>query len=87
MGGLASGAGVLCSQYYGKKDIEKLRIITMMLLKIAMGIGLLFVLALIFLPEQIMWCFTPEKVVIEQAQPICGQLPFRICSTVSQLRS
>lgn len=66
MGGLASGAGVLCSQYYGKKDIEKLRIIIMMLLKIAVSIGMIFVLGLLIFPKQIMWCFTPEKTVIAQ---------------------
>lgn len=64
MGGLASGAGVLCSQYYGKRDIEKLRVIIMMLLKMAVTIGMIFVLALIIFPKPIMWCFTPEKSVI-----------------------
>lgn len=66
MGGVASGAGVLCSQYYGKNDINRLRIIISMLLKIAVTIGIVFTVGLLVFPEQIMWCFTPERTVIAQ---------------------
>lgn len=64
IGGIGSGAGVLCSQYYGKNDMDSLRKVAAILLKLAVGASLLFVLGLLFLPREIMALFTPEEEVI-----------------------
>ena len=64
--GIGSGSGVLCSQYYGKRDMKSLRKITAMALKIAIGMGILFVLILLIFPRQIMLLFTSEAGVVEE---------------------
>ena len=66
IGGIASGAGVLCSQYYGKEDLHSLRKVTAILLKLSAGASLLFVGVLLFFPSQVMGLFTPEAAVIAQ---------------------
>ncbi len=63
--GTANGAVVLCSQYYGKKDMTSLKKIAAMNLKTAFAISLFFMLILLFFPEKIMRIFTKEQNVIE----------------------
>lgn len=62
--GIGCGAGVLCSQYYGKRDLKSLRKITAMALKISLGFGFIFLLMLIIFPNNIMKLFTSEENVI-----------------------
>lgn len=64
--GLGCGAGVLCSQYYGKRDIISLRKITAMILKLGIGLSLIFTISLLIFPENIMRIFTPEIEVIKE---------------------
>lgn len=63
--GIGCGSGVLCSQYYGKRDLKSLRKITAMALKIAVGVAVVFALALVVFPRQIMALFTSEADVID----------------------
>lgn len=64
--GIGSGAGVLCSQYFGKRDLVSLRKITAMALKIAVAVGIGFVFLLVVYPKQIMMLFTSETNVISE---------------------
>ena len=52
--GLAGGACVLAAQYWGKKDVEAIRKIIGMVLKISIIISLLLTLTVQLFPEQIM---------------------------------
>ncbi len=64
--GLTSGAAVLTAQYWGKKDtltIEKIMAITM---RFALVVGVLFTLAVLLFPSQIMRIFSSEQNVIDQ---------------------
>lgn len=64
IGGVASGSTVLCSQYFGKKDMNRLRTVVSISLKIAVAISLLFVVILLTVPGGVMRLFTPEAGVI-----------------------
>lgn len=64
IGGIASGSSVLCSQYYGKKDMKKLREVVAIALKISVGISVLFAVSLLLCPGLFMRIFTPEKEVV-----------------------
>lgn len=64
--GLTSGAAVLTAQYWGKKDtvtIEKIMAITM---RFAFVVGVLFTVAVLMFPSQIMRIFTSEQGVIDE---------------------
>lgn len=63
--GIANGAVVLCSQYYGKKDILSLKKIAAMNLKIAFIISLFFMFVLAFFSENVMRILTNDREVIE----------------------
>lgn len=62
--GIGSGSGVLCSQYFGKRDLKSLRKITAMALKISVIVSLIFVFLLVVYPKEIMMLFTSESNVI-----------------------
>lgn len=64
--GIASGAVVLCSQYWGKKDGVAIQKILTLSFKIASMAGLFFMLLLWFIPEQLMGFFTQDGEVIAQ---------------------
>lgn len=64
IGGIASGASVLASQYYGKGDMDNLRIVVSMALKIAVGVGVFFTLTLLLIPNSILRIFTPDMKVV-----------------------
>ena len=61
--GLTAGAGVLTSQYWGRKDPESIRKVLSMSYKIAMLFAAVFTLASLFLPVQIMTIFTKDAEV------------------------
>ncbi|GHU45779.1 MATE family efflux transporter [Clostridia bacterium] len=56
--GMAGGGTVLCSQYYGKRDFQTIRVIFSMLMKFALVIGVVFTLASVIFTEQIMMLLT-----------------------------
>lgn len=66
VGGLGCGAGVLCSQYFGKRDLKSLRKVAAMVLKMSMGLSALFFVLLLVVPSGIMNIFTPESAVISE---------------------
>ena len=62
--GVAGGAIVLCSQYWGRSDIDAIRKVTSLALKISAGMGAVFTGLLLLMPEQLMRIFTAEPAVI-----------------------
>ena len=62
--GIASGATVLCSQYWGKKDIQAIRRVTALSLRMAGAVGLVVTVLLLAFPRQAMEIFTNEEPVI-----------------------
>lgn len=63
--GVASGAIVLASQYWGKGDTVAIQKITGIAVKITIAFSLLFSLFVMLFPSQIMHVFTPDAAVIE----------------------
>ncbi|MEG0272097.1 MAG: MATE family efflux transporter [Hydrogenoanaerobacterium sp.] len=63
--GVASGAIVLASQYWGKGDTVAIQKITGLAVKIIVGFSVIFSLFVMIFPSQIMRVFTPDAAVIE----------------------
>nr|WP_208458891.1 MATE family efflux transporter [Ruthenibacterium lactatiformans] len=63
--GVAGGALVLCSQYWGKKDVDSICRVASLALRISAAAGLLFTLVLFLFPRPVMQIFTAEPAVIE----------------------
>ncbi len=64
--GLASGLTMLTSQYWGRKDVRSVQILTGTALRISCMAGLIFFTATAFFPKEIMHIFTDETPLIEQ---------------------
>ncbi|MBE5813924.1 MAG: MATE family efflux transporter [Clostridiales bacterium] len=71
--GIGGGAAVLTSQYWGAKDVPAVRRVVALMLRVSLGIALLFMVATLFIPETIMRIYADEQPVIE-----AGALYFRI---------
>ncbi|WP_367925173.1 MATE family efflux transporter [uncultured Ruthenibacterium sp.] len=63
--GIASGAIVLCSQYWGKQDVGAICRVTALALRLAAAAGLFTMVFLLAFPRQIMQVFTNEPDVIQ----------------------
>lgn len=64
--GLASGASVLNAQYWGKGEVEPIRIITSLVMKVAFTFSVLLSTVILLFPEQVMRIYTPEEAVIAE---------------------
>lgn len=62
--GLMSGASVLIAQYWGKKDMEAIKTVFGIAMKISVAIGLLFMVVTMMAPELLMQIFTNDADVI-----------------------
>lgn len=62
--GLSSGLVMLGAQYWGKKDIESIKTLIGIALRIVLVVGLIFGLSAIFIPELLMKLFTNEEQLI-----------------------
>ncbi len=62
--GLASGASVLISQYWGKNDREAISKVFGIAIKISMIAGAITMVVVLFFPEQVMRAYTNEEAVI-----------------------
>ena len=62
--GVASGANVLLSQYWGKGDTASIRSILAVAYRVALLLSLLFTAAAFLFPQAILSCFTPDQEVI-----------------------
>ena len=65
MFGLSSGACVLISQYWGKKDIETISKIFGIVIKIALLIGIVVTIVVAIFPRQVMGLYSDDAQVRE----------------------
>ncbi|MGL5312142.1 MAG: MATE family efflux transporter [Peptostreptococcaceae bacterium] len=63
--GIGGGAVVLCSQYWGNRNIKSIQKITTIVLKIAFWVSLGFALVLLIFPKEVMTIFTSDVEVIK----------------------
>lgn len=63
--GIGMGASVLVSRYYGMKDNSSLKKTVSIMLRLTVGMALLFCIGTILLPRQIMQIYTVEEDIIE----------------------
>ncbi|MEG0571154.1 MAG: MATE family efflux transporter, partial [Oscillospiraceae bacterium] len=63
--GIGGGASVLTAQYWGKGEIQPIRTIITIVLRISMLIGVLFAITIIAFPETIMKIYTTDVDVIK----------------------
>lgn len=64
--GLTSGAAVLTSQYWGKKDINAIEKVMGITLRIGIIVALSFTLAAVLIPEKLMRIYTSDQVLITE---------------------
>ncbi len=64
--GIGSGANVLISQYWGKKDIGAIHKIIAIVIKISIGAAVLFMIVAALFPRQFMIIFSKDPIIIEQ---------------------
>jgi len=64
--GLTSGAAVLTAQYWGKKDTKTIEKVLGISMRIALSIALLFTIAALLFPEQIMHIYSSEEPIIKE---------------------
>lgn len=63
--GVASGATVLASQYWGKRDTESIQKIIGLAVKITIAFAIVFTALVATFPTQVMRIFTPDAAVVE----------------------
>lgn len=91
--GIAGGSAVLTAQYWGKNDMEPIKIVMGTVLRLVAVVGLILSVIVLSFPRQIMSIFTPDIQVIEAGVEyikIVGYMYFffGISNTlISQLRS
>ncbi len=62
--GLGTGTTMLCSQYFGKKDFDAIKIVQGIALRFSILSSLIFSLAALFIPEHMMHIFTNDHELI-----------------------
>lgn len=62
--GLGTGATMLCAQYYGKKDLQAIRVIEGIALRFSMGLSTLFAVVVLLCPQFLMLVFTNDTELI-----------------------
>lgn len=73
--GIGGGAAVLTSQYWGAGDVQAVRRVVTLMLRVSLSVALLFGAVTLFAPEAVMSIYASEPEVIE-----AGALYFRISS-------
>lgn len=63
--GLGTGATMLCAQYYGKKDLQAIRVIEGIALRFSLSMSALFAALALSCPRLLMKIFTNDAVLIE----------------------
>lgn len=64
--GLTSGAAVLTAQYWGKRDIRTIEKVIGIALRFSLVVAVIFAVAVLVFPWQIMRLFAPEEAVIAE---------------------
>ena len=63
--GISSGITMLCSQYWGKGDMNSIQAVMGIALKISMAITATVALLAMFFPRPLMYVYTDDKVLID----------------------
>ena len=78
--GITSGAAVLIAQYWGKKDLDSIKAIFGLGMKLGIAVSSLFALSAFFIPELLMRIFTDDPEIIRQGEIylriVCFSYPF-----------
>lgn len=78
--GITSGAAVLIAQYWGKKDLDSIKAIFGLGMKLGIAVSSLFALAAFFFPALLMKIFTDDPEIIRQGEIylriVCFSYPF-----------
>ncbi len=64
--GTASGVSVLTAQYWGKRDTDSIEKLLGIVMRLAVTVGLIFMLGSLFFPAQLMHIFTDEPEIIAE---------------------
>ena len=64
--GLTSGAAVLTAQYWGKGDTRTIEKVMGITLRFSVSVGIVFTLAVLLFPSQIMRIFSPDEAIITE---------------------
>ena len=64
LGGLGTGATMLCAQYFGKGEYEPIRVVQGMAMRVSLVVSALFALAAFFVPEAMMTVFSKDAELI-----------------------
>lgn len=62
--GLGTGATMLCAQYYGKKDLQAIRVVEGIALRFSVGFSVLFAVLVLACPQFLMTIFTSDTELI-----------------------
>lgn len=62
--GLGTGATMLCAQYYGKKDLQAIRVIEGIAMRFSLGLSALFAVLVLICPGVLMKFFTDDAELI-----------------------
>lgn len=62
--GLGTGATMLCAQYYGKKDLQAVRVIEGIALRFSLGLSTVFAMVVLLCPQLLMLVFTEDTELI-----------------------
>lgn len=62
--GLGTGATMLCAQYYGKKDLQAVRVIEGIALRFSLGLSTVFAVVVLLCPQLLMLVFTADTELI-----------------------
>lgn len=84
--GLSSGACVLISQYWGKKDTLTISKVFGVVLRLSLIVGIAVTLIVLLFPRQVMLLYTPEGPVVEYGMQylrivLYSYIPFAFTST------
>ena len=63
--GLGMGASVLTSRYWGMQELKSLRKAVTIMLRLVIGLSMIFTLATLFAPAMIMRMYTPEQEIVD----------------------
>ena len=64
--GMGYGAAVLTAQYWGSQDIDALKKIVTIMLRLCVSIAVIFTVAAVLFPDRIMRIYTPDEKIVQQ---------------------
>lgn len=69
LGGISAAMGILCAQYWGRRDTDSIKTIIAIGTRIALLLGVIMTAVTLLFPHQLLGLFTPDKNVIAEGVP------------------